>query len=174
MHPSITHSQISKHVLSMKDYLKFDESQTIFTVISSSFDPSVQDFFMPLFSGAKIILGDQNTAKDGWLLRKKLNESDATMMVATPPTWRMLLMSGWKGKSDLTLISTGEALSKKLAGELMDCGKELWNFYGPTETVIYATAKKVDELDLKEGSLSHWVSIGAALPETSIYILDKK
>lgn len=170
---TITHGQISKHLISMIEYLKFDENQVMFSVISSSFDPSVQDFFLPLITGAKIILNDQNTIKDGYLLRQKLNASDATMMVATPATWRILLTSGWKGKSDLTIISTGEALSKKLAGELMNCGEDLWNFYGPTETVIYAIAKKVTKEDLTENSLSNWVSIGAALPETVIYILDK-
>jgi amino acid adenylation domain-containing protein len=168
----ISNKTIAQHLLSMKTMLNFSEKDTVFSVISASFDPSVQDFFLPLISGAKIVLADQKTLKDGRLLAEKLNQSEATWMAATPPTWRMLRLVGWNGKPNLNIISTGEALSKELANELLSCGENLWNFYGPTETTIYATAKKVAHSDLENNEISHWVSIGQSLPETPVYILD--
>ncbi len=171
---AISHEQISHHILTVGDYLNFSDKEVVFSVTSASFDPSVQDFFMPLSCGAKLILASQEITKDGFLLKNKLNASDASWMVATPAAWRMLLLSGWKGKRSLNIISTGEALSKKLGIQLHKCGKTLWNFYGPTETVIYATAKQISEADLIEGDPDHWASIGKPLPKTSTYILDGK
>ncbi|RMG88653.1 MAG: amino acid adenylation domain-containing protein, partial [Bacteroidetes bacterium] len=169
---AIIHHQISTHLVHMRSLLDVGENSTFFSVISASFDPSVQDFFLPLISGGKLILADENTCKDGFELAARLRDSDADRMVATPATWRMLLTAGWSGKPGLRLISTGEALSKKLARQLLDKGQALYNFYGPTETVIYATAKKVSADDLEKDLPGAWVSIGQPLPDTYIYILD--
>ena len=44
-----------------------------------------------------------------------LQQSAATVMQATPATWRMLLETGWEGKSDLRILCGGEALTPDLA-----------------------------------------------------------
>ena len=54
------------------------------------------------------------------------------LMQATPATWRLLLEGGWQGKANLKLLCGGEALDVSLAQQLLTCGAELWNLYGPT------------------------------------------
>ena len=87
-------------------------------------------------------------------------------MQATPTTWRLLIESGWTGKQGLRVLCGGEALSRSLADGLSARVKELWNFYGPTETTIWSTAWKVQP--------NAAISIGRPLANTQLYILDKR
>ncbi|MEL6780654.1 MAG: AMP-binding protein, partial [Cyanobacteria bacterium J06597_16] len=64
----------------------------------------------------------------------------------------------------------GEALDLALAQQLLACGHELWNLYGPTETTIWSGALKIDEQILQQGS----VPIGAPIANTQFYILDNQ
>jgi len=89
-------------------------------------------------------------------------------MQATPATWRLLLEGGWQGKANLKLLCGGEALDVSLAQQLLTCGAELWNLYGPTETTIWSAALKIESSMLKDGI----VPIGPPIANTQFYILD--
>jgi len=56
-------------------------------------------------------------------------------------------------------------MKPKLAEQLVERAKEVWNFYGPTETTIWSTAWKVLN--------SAPVSIGRPLANTALFILDQ-
>jgi acyl-CoA synthetase (AMP-forming)/AMP-acid ligase II len=88
------------------------------------------------------------------------------MLQATPSTWRMLIDAGWSGSPALRMISAGEALSMRLAQELLARGKQLWNLYGPTETTIYATFHAVQGDDGAP-------PIGRPLANTQLYVLER-
>jgi acyl-coenzyme A synthetase/AMP-(fatty) acid ligase/acyl carrier protein len=86
-------------------------------------------------------------------------------MQATPVTWRMLIDAGWTGSSRLRVLCGGEPLSRDLAAHLLERCGELWNMYGPTETTIWSTARKVE-------AGSGPILIGGPIGNTQIYILD--
>ncbi len=88
-------------------------------------------------------------------------------MQATPTTWRMLLDSGWEGRAGLKALCGGEALPLSLADGLVGLGLELWNMYGPTETTIWSTCKRVE-------SQGERLTIGRPIANTTIYILDER
>ncbi|MHC5830314.1 MAG: AMP-binding protein, partial [Nostoc sp.] len=92
--------------------------------------------------------------------------SAATIMQATPVTWRMLIEAGWKGNTQLKILSGGEALPQNLANHLRQRGAEVWNLYGPTETTVWSTIHRIEQQEAL-------VSIGRPLANTQIYILDK-
>ena len=46
----------------------------------------------------------------------------ATLLQATPATWRMLLEAGWAGRPGLAMLCGGEALPRELADRLLACG----------------------------------------------------
>jgi thioesterase domain-containing protein/acyl carrier protein len=87
-------------------------------------------------------------------------------MQATPTTWRLLLDSGWRGAPGLKALCGGEALPVALAEELVACGIELWNMYGPTETTIWSTVARVHT--------GEPLTIGRPIGNTSLYILDSR
>ncbi len=91
----IPHYALVDHHLAMIRAIGVSDEEVILSVASVSFDPSVQDFFMPLFVGAKVVIASQEEVMDGHLLKNRLAKSNITLMQATPATWLMLIASGW-------------------------------------------------------------------------------
>jgi acyl-CoA synthetase (AMP-forming)/AMP-acid ligase II/acyl carrier protein len=99
------------------------------------------------------------------LLQARLTQSGATVLQATPATWRLLLEAGWPGAAGLRMLCGGEGLPRELADRLVAGGGELWNLYGPTETTIWSTAERVGAADTA-------ITIGRPIANTQAYVLD--
>jgi amino acid adenylation domain-containing protein/thioester reductase-like protein len=140
-------------------------ADTLLAVTTISFDLSVVDLFLPLSVGAKIALVSREVAADPVLLAQMITESGATLMQATPATWRLLLANNWQGNSDLNIICGGEAMTRSLADLLLERCKSLWNMYGPTETTVYSAVYRVEP-----GSST--IPIGDPIANTQIYLID--
>ena len=139
---------------------------TLLSVTTLSFDIAVSELFLPLTVGARLVLVSREVASDGDRLLKVMSDCDVTFMQPTPATWRMLLSAGWSGSPDLTIVSTGEALSRDLADQLLPKGKALWNLYGPTETTIWSAGYRVE-------ANGQPITIGRPIANTQLYVLDK-
>ncbi|WP_454802741.1 non-ribosomal peptide synthetase [Mucilaginibacter phyllosphaerae] len=135
-------------------------------VATISFDIAGIDIYLPLCSGAQIILADSLTAKDGRALLDIVRNEGVTILQATPYTWRMMLEVGWTEYLPLKVFCGGEALAKDLAEKLIPRCKELWNLYGPTETTIYSIIKHVTD--------ANDITIGWPVDNTQVYILDEE
>jgi amino acid adenylation domain-containing protein len=123
------------------------------------------ELFLPLTVGATVILVDRVTATDGIHLAKVIQQSGATIMQATPSTWRLLLAAQWTGSKELKILCGGESWTRELANELQARSKEVWNMYGPTETTIWSAIHHVSE---QEGP----IRIGQPIHNTRMYVLD--
>src|SRR6185295_10104128 len=115
----------------------------LLAVTTIAFDIHVLELLLPLAVGARIELVDREAAGDGLRLAARLAASGATVMQATPATWRLLLEAGWPGSPGLKVLCGGEALAADLARELLAREAELWNVYGPTETTVWSTVHAV-------------------------------
>jgi len=93
------------------------------SVTSPVFDISVVEHVLPLIAGARLVIASEAEVVDPTALTRRIRESRATIMQATPTTWQMLLSGGWEGKGDLKILSGGEALTWELAGELRRRGR---------------------------------------------------
>ncbi|MEZ4805619.1 MAG: condensation domain-containing protein [Bacteroidia bacterium] len=120
----------------------FTRKDKIIAVTTISFDMACLEIFTPLICGACIVLADNQTIKDGTKLLQLIEKEQATMMQATPTSYKMMLASGWKENKRLRVICGAEPLSNSLAKEIMSRSKELWNLYGTTETTLFSTLKK--------------------------------
>jgi amino acid adenylation domain-containing protein/non-ribosomal peptide synthase protein (TIGR01720 family) len=136
-------------------------------ITTLSFDIAGLELYAPLIAGARVEIAPREVAVDPALLSRKMREVRATVMQATPATWRMLVDSGWKGQRNLRILCGGEALAPELASELLSRGESVWNLYGPTETTIWSAVHQVTRVD------SSSVPIGHPIANTQIYILDK-
>ncbi|MCP4666662.1 MAG: AMP-binding protein, partial [Deltaproteobacteria bacterium] len=119
--------------------------------------------------GAAVELVSRETAADGELLCRRL--APATMMQATPATWHLLLAAGWNGDAHLTTLCGGEALSPRLAAQLVPRAAAAWNMYGPTETTIWSSVHAVAAADGGEGAA---VTIGRPIANTTFRIVDQE
>ncbi|MFL9458787.1 AMP-binding protein [Tolypothrix bouteillei VB521301_2] len=75
---------------------------------------------------------------DGERLLDLLVKSKATIVQATPATWRLLLEANYQS-NHLKILCGGEALPWELANQLCARSASLWNLYGPTETTIWSS-----------------------------------
>ena len=166
----IHHQAVVNFLCSMRDDLKISADDTLLAVTTLSFDIAVLELLLPLTVGAKVVIASSDVAADGALLAEALTDVNATFMQATPASWRLLLEAGWKGKDDLKILCGGEALTNDLAERLLQCGAELWNVYGPTETTIWSTIYQVTSSENQ--GVSNTVPIGRPIANTQIYILD--
>jgi amino acid adenylation domain-containing protein len=161
----ISHRAVVNLLTSVAETTGFNEKDNLTAVTTFSFDIAALEIFMPLITGAKLTLVSREKSSDGNQLSALIENCGATVMQATPATWRLLIESGWQGNPDLKIFCGGEALTRKLADDLLPRAKEVWNLYGPTETTIWSAAWKV----LPEKP----ISIGRPVANTQFYILDK-
>ncbi|MDJ0737831.1 MAG: amino acid adenylation domain-containing protein, partial [Nostocaceae cyanobacterium] len=162
----IVHRSAVNFLTAMQRKLQLTNADKLLSVTTLSFDIAILEIFLPLITGAKLVLVSREVATDGGQLLKQLNHSATTIMQATPATWRMLLDAGWEGNAQLKILCGGEALSQNLAGELCQRSSQVWNLYGPTETTIWSTIAQINDNQ-------KIVSIGRPIDNTQIYILDK-
>ena len=162
----IEHRSLVNFLLSMRCEPGITPQDGLLAVTTLSFDIAGLEIYLPLVTGARLIVATRNVAQDGRLLMKLLSDSAATLMQATPATWRLLLESGWQGDRRLKILVGGEALSADLARELASRCGSVWNMYGPTETTIWSSIYPVN------GHEDRVVSIGRPIPNTTFHILD--
>jgi amino acid adenylation domain-containing protein len=161
----IPHRAVVNFVLSMQSKPGISAADNLLAVTTISFDIAGLEIHVPLASGARIVLASRQAAMDGKILARLLEVHGITVMQATPVTWRLLLESGWKGKSDLKVLCGGEAFPRDLADALLTRSASAWNMYGPTETTIWSTCDRVRP---SKGP----VLIGQPIANTQTYILD--
>ncbi|WP_042589463.1 non-ribosomal peptide synthetase, partial [Ralstonia solanacearum] len=165
---TVEHRQVVNLLESMRGLLEMTEAERWLAVTTLGFDIAGLELYLPLISGARVIVLDREASRNAQTLSAALEGSGATVMQATPSTWRLLLESGWAGRPGLKALCGGEALSGELAQRLRARVGRLWNVYGPTETTIWSSAKEVEAGDAGRGV----VGIGRPIANTQIYVLD--
>ncbi len=162
----ITHLNLVNFLLSMQATPGIKDSDRLLAITSISFDIAGLELYLPLISGAELVLADTESTRDGRMLLNIIYSKDITIMQATPSTWQMLLDSGWVRRSHLKMLSGGEPLPKDLADNMLQRGDALWNMYGPTETTIWSTIKQVHRNDIQ-------ITIGFPIANTTVYVMDE-
>jgi amino acid adenylation domain-containing protein len=161
----IPHAAVVNFLTTMAKQPGMAAGDRLLAVTTLCFDIAGLEMYLPLTQGASLEILSREVAADGNQLLAKLKTSGATMMQATPATWRMLLEAGWGGDRGLKILIGGEAVSQKLAGQLVERSASVWNVYGPTETTIWSTLSQLHR--------DATVTIGRPIGNTEIFILDK-
>ncbi|MEH2305427.1 amino acid adenylation domain-containing protein [Nostoc sp.] len=161
----ISHTAVSNFLSAMQQRPGITEQDTLLAVTTISFDIAALEIFLPITVGACLVIARRDVTLDGRELFDLLVKSKATIMQATPATWRLLLDSNFQF-SDLKILCGGEALPWDLVSKLLARSASLWNLYGPTEATIWSSVCQLESHD----SL---ISIGRPIDNTEIYILDQ-
>ena len=159
----IPHRAVVNFLNSMAREPGIRREDVVLSVTTLSFDIAGLELFLPLTTGATVVVASRETAMDGKLLQQEMKRCGATFLQATPATWRVLLESGWPGDKGLKVLCGGEPLPRDLAERLIPVCGELWNLYGPTETTIWSTGCRItDAAD---------IHIGRPIDNTQVYIV---
>ena len=137
---------------------------------SLSFDLTVTSVFLPLISGGKLVIYDDT---DKAFLLNKVMEENRVDIIKLTPTHLKLLTELQKTNSRIKkLIVGGEQLRTDLAKRIYESfggDIEIFNEYGPTETVVGCMIYKFDN----EKDKGYSVPIGLPANNVQIYLLDR-
>jgi len=136
-------------------------------VTTVSFDIAGLELYLPLTVGARVELASRDTVTDGAALADWLAACGATVLQATPATWRLLLETDWTPARPLRAFCGGEPLPRDLADRLLERVAQLWNLYGPTETTIWSTVQRVEPSPAP-------IRIGRPIANTQVYVVDAR
>ncbi|HEU0078065.1 MAG TPA: amino acid adenylation domain-containing protein, partial [Longimicrobiaceae bacterium] len=161
----VEHGSFAGFIHAMRRRPGMAPDDVLLAVATLAFDIAGLDLFLPLTTGARVVLADRATATDPRLLARALDDAGATVLQATTATWRMLLDGSWEGRPGLRALCGAEALTAELAGRLLPRVGELWNLYGPTETTVWCTAHRVE-------SARGAAPIGRPVANARTYVLD--
>ncbi|HLX09057.1 MAG TPA: amino acid adenylation domain-containing protein [Thermoanaerobaculia bacterium] len=139
----VSHGALVNFLAAMARRPGLGAEDVLLAVTSLSFDIAALELYLPLLAGARIELVERDVAADGARLLERLASSGATVLQATPSSWRLLVDAGWAGTSGLRALCGGEALPERLAGELVARAAAVWNVYGPTETTVWSAVDRV-------------------------------
>lgn len=162
----VTHRNLVHFLKGMQNAFHITSESRFLSVSSISFDASCFDNYLSLVNGAELVLTSNEIIKDGQLLLNEIERRQISIILATPITFKLMLAAEWNKKIPVTLLSAGEVLLPALAKELLPRCKALYNVYGPTETTVICTLTRV----LNDSR----ITIGAAIADTPIYILDEQ
>ncbi|MCA1569645.1 MAG: amino acid adenylation domain-containing protein [Chloroflexi bacterium] len=160
----VEHGALVNLLRSMQRTPGLSAHDTLLAVTTISFDIAILELLLPLVTGARLVIAPRETARSAHNLSELIHRCGATVMQATPVTWRMLLQVGWQPRTPFKILCGGEAMGRALAERLLETGAEVWNLYGPTEATIWASAHRV--LDVAGG-----VPIGEPVTGTELFVL---
>ncbi|MEV0911040.1 amino acid adenylation domain-containing protein [Streptomyces hokutonensis] len=162
----VPHRALVNLVADMCDRFAVTERERFLAVTTFGFDIAMLELFVPLLSGARLVLADRSTVRDPQALAAAVVASGATLMQATPSLWQALVSTTPECLAGLRVVTGGEALGRHLAAALASGARTVFNVYGPTETTIWSTASVVD------GSRTGAPPIGRPIANTQVYVLD--
>jgi len=158
----VHHGAVVNFLMHMAVSPGIEPEDVLLAVTTVTFDISVLELMGPLIRGARVAIAPSETAADGAALADLLHDCGATVMQATPTTWRLLLAAGWQG--GIRVLCGGEALPPDIAELLSKTGTSLHNLYGPTETTVWSTHAAITE--------GEPITIGSPIANTTTAVLD--
>nr|WP_271413605.1 non-ribosomal peptide synthetase [Streptomyces lienomycini] len=137
----------------------------LLAVTTVSFDIAALELYLPLISGARVVLAPREAVPQPSALLDLVSAQGITVMQATPSLWQALVSHDPAPLRGLRILTGGEALPERLASDLAGLGDVL-NLYGPTETTIWSTASRETGERVPR--------IGTPIDNTRAYVLDER
>lgn len=175
----IEHDAIVNRLLWMQQHYGITSDERILQKTPVTFDVSVWEFFLPLISGATLVVAPPDAHKDPLALAKLMREARITTLHFVPSMLSIFLTQHrlFSQAGELShlrrVFCSGEALPVELR-ELFHAtiggvgGAQLHNLYGPTEAAV-----DVSYWDASYQDVSSPVPIGFPVWNTQLYVLDE-
>lgn len=160
----VHHQAVVNFLCSMAKKPGLSHDDKLLAVTTFSFDIAVLELYLPLITGASVVIATREQAANSNDLASIIQQENISVMQATPATWRLLITSGWQGDSKLKALCGGESLQQDLVKNLLPKTSELWNMYGPTETTVWSTCFRITTADSP-------ALIGKPIDNTQCYVL---
>ena len=165
------HLGVVNRLLWARDEYGVDASDRVLQKTPFGFDVSVWEFFLPLLTGAELVMARPGGHQEPDYLARLIRDASITMLHFVPSMLDLFLEH--RSDSDFPdlrrVLCSGEALPRSLQRrfEQQLAGIELHNLYGPTEAAIDVTAWQC-----RPGDPGESVPIGRPIANIQMYVLD--
>lgn len=172
---ALTHRTLVHLWTSTTQQMGFSSDDIWTTVHSITFDFSVWEIWICLLHGGRLIVVPREITESPEELYQLLEQHKVTVLNQTPAALRQLLEARKEAintRDDWSvrvLVCGGDSLDRELGDELASLSIPVWNFYGPTESTVWAAANLIDA----DETASPVSSIGRPLPGIKIDLLSR-
>lgn len=164
----ITNNNLLNFVLGINKSIDINPNNKVVSITTISFDIFGLEIWVTLSNGASLILANEIQCVNGNELNLLCLNNGADIIQTTPTKLKLLLTQNNNLfiKQIKKIILGGEDIKESFVKELRNLtDSEIFDAYGPTETTIWSTIKKLGKTR---------ISAGFPISNTYIYILDKK
>ncbi len=162
----VLHRNLGSFLVAMQRSPGMQASEAIAAITTLSFDIAGLEMYLPLASGARMVIANHDQVIDPHRLLALIVDHGVTVLQTTPSLLRMLLASDGTGSlRGVRILVGGEGLPLDLAQKAVASAREVWNMYGPTETTIWSSVWEVPRQPDD-------IAIGRPITGTSLYVLD--
>ncbi|MEX5713997.1 AMP-binding protein, partial [Parafrankia sp. FMc6] len=154
---ALSHAAVVNRLVWGREALGFSSSDRVLLKTPFTFDVSVPEFFLPLITGAVVVVARDNAHGDPGYIAGVVRERRVTSVHFVPSMLQAFLDSGVEAGlfPNVRLVSfTGEALPVAAAigaREVFDRA-ELFNLYGPTEAAVEIASYDIAALNADSDS----------------------
>ncbi|MGC9393217.1 MAG: non-ribosomal peptide synthetase [Anaerolineae bacterium] len=166
---AIAHQSVINLIEATRPVFGFNAADVWTVFHSYAFDFSVWELWTPLLCEARLVIVPQAVAQSPTAFLELLRAEHVTIVNQTPSALQRLVdLYDTADPLSLRLICCGgEALPRAPAQKVLAWGIPLWNFYGPTESTVWAACGQVTAV-----GDTPTVPVGRPLGNIRLYILD--
>ncbi|GHO97480.1 hypothetical protein KSF_075280 [Reticulibacter mediterranei] len=167
-----THAGICNHMLWIQTIFMLVSDDRLLQKTPYSFDASIWEFFLPLLSGAQLVMAYPGRHQDPQYLIEAIKRYQITHLQLVPTMLKVWLEEpGLEQCQGIRrLICSGEALSPQVAQTFFErLPGQLHNLYGPTEVAVDVT-----HWECSREAAEDSIPIGQPIANTDILILDQE
>ncbi|MGH3699607.1 MAG: amino acid adenylation domain-containing protein, partial [Pseudonocardiaceae bacterium] len=135
----VSHTSLRNCLASMQNEFPLRPQDRLLAVTTIAFDIAAVEMFLPLISGARVVLARKETVQQPSAVLELMTQTGVTIMQATPSLWQLLVNQDQNSLRGLQMLVGGEALPTGLAEIMRELAATVTNLYGPTETTIWST-----------------------------------
>ncbi|GAA1964913.1 hypothetical protein GCM10009738_45710 [Kitasatospora viridis] len=162
----VPHGALAAFLAAMRQEVPLGPRDRLLAVTTASFDIAALELFLPLVSGAAVVVAGKEAARDADAIAALCARFEVTVLQGTPSLWATLLDERREALRGIRMLVGGEALPARLARTMTEASPEVRNLYGPTETTIWSTVKRLD------GPAGSAPLIGRPIEGTAVHVLD--
>jgi amino acid adenylation domain-containing protein len=164
----IPHRGVVNTLVWLRDFVSMSDRDTVPHKLPIGFDLSVQEIFLPLICGARLVLAPPRISAENIVSQTEIDQSVsvATFVPSVLEAW-LSTQPERAAESLRAIISCGEPLPSYVVHRLRSIWQgATYNLYGPTEASVYASGR------LCEPSGYDTEPIGCAISNTGLYVLN--
>jgi len=165
----VSQGALTNFIFNSLKAVSFPDKINMLATTSCSFDISISEMFWPLVVGGELTILNNIDSKNPEKICETIDHKHCNAIQTTPSRVQLLLQykSGHSAFRNLThMYLMGEVLSDNLVSEVQKVSdSEIFNCYGPTESTIWVSAKKIEA--------GQKITIGKPIENVQFYILKK-